>query len=160
MNKELMEALDILEKEKSISKDTMLGAIEQSLIQACKNHFGKADNVHVTINQETCDFSVYAERTVVEYVEDPALEISLVDAQKQNSNAEVGDVVRVEIQSREFGRIATQNAKNVILQKIREEERKVLYDQYYGKEKEVVTGIVQRVMGKNVSINLGNQTLS
>ena len=155
MNKELMEALDVLEKEKNISKDTLLGAIEQSLIQACKNHFGKADNVHVTINPNTCDFSVYAERTVVEYVEDPALEISLVDAQKINANAEIEDVIKVEIHSKEFGRIATQNAKNVILQKIREEERKVLYDQYYGQEKEVVTGIVQRVMGRNVSVNLG-----
>ena len=155
MNKELMEALDILEKEKNISKDTLLGAIEQSLIQACKNHFGKADNVHVTINPETCDFSVYAEREVKEFVDDPALEISLVDAQKINTNAELGDMIKVEIHSKEFGRIATQNAKNVILQKIREEERKVLYDQYYGMEKEVVTGIVQRVMGKNVSVNLG-----
>lgn len=155
MNKELMEALDILEKEKNISKDTLLGAIEQSLIQACKNHFGKADNVKVNIDPETCDFSVFAERTVVEFVDDPAMEISLLDAQKININAAVGDVIKVEIHSREFGRIATQNAKNVILQKIREEERKVLYDQYYGKEKEVVTGIVQRVMGKNVSINLG-----
>lgn len=155
MNKELMEALDILEKEKNISKDTLLEAIEQSLIQACKNHFGKADNVHVAINPQTCDFGVYADRTVVEYVEDPALEISLVNAQKINARAEIGDTIQVQIQSREFGRIATQNAKNVILQKIREEERKVLFDQYYGKEKEVVTGIVQRVMGKNVSINLG-----
>ena len=155
MNRELMEALDILEKEKNISKDTLLEAIEQSLIQACKNHFGKADNVHVTINPETCDFSVYADRTVVEYVDDPAMEISLVDAQKINTNAELGDVLKVEIRSKEFGRIATQNAKNVILQKIREEERRVLYDQYYGIEKEVVTGIVQRVVGRNVSINLG-----
>lgn len=155
MNRELMEALDILEKEKNISKDTLLEAIEQSLIQACKNHFGKADNVHVTINPETCDFSVYADRTVVEYVDDPAMEISLVDAQKINTNAELGDVLKVEIRSKEFGRIATQNAKNVILQKIREEERRVLYGQYYGIEKEVVTGIVQRVVGRNVSINLG-----
>ena len=155
MNRELMEALDILEKEKNISKDTLLGAIEQSLIQACKNHFGKADNVHVTIDPETCDFSVYAERIVTDFVEDPALEISLIDAQKINANAEEGDTVKVQIQSKEFGRIATQNAKNVILQKIREEERKVLYDQYYGQEKEVVTGIVQRIMGRNVSVNLG-----
>ena len=155
MNSELLEALNVLEKEKNISKDTLLGAIEQSLIQACKNHFGKADNVHVTINPETCDFSVYAEREVKEFVDDPALEISLVDAQKINTNAELGDMIKVEIHSKEFGRIATQNAKNVILQKIREEERKVLYDQYYGMEKEVVTGIVQRVMGKNVSVNLG-----
>ena len=155
MNKELMEALDILEKEKEISKETLFEAIENSLLTACKNHFGKADNVHVAINPETCDFKVMADRTVVEYAEDPALEISLVDAQKINTSAEIGDTVQVEIHSREFGRIATQNAKNVILQKIREEERKVLYDQYYGQEKEVVTGIVQRVMGKNVSINLG-----
>ena len=155
MNRELMEALDILEKEKNISKSTLLEAIEQSLIQACKNHFGKADNVHVNIDPETCDFGVFADRTVVEAVSDPALEISLVDAQKINTNAELGDIVKVEIHSREFGRIATQNAKNVILQKIREEERKVLYDQYYGIEKEVVTGIVQRINGKSVSVNLG-----
>lgn len=155
MNRELMEALDTLEKEKNISKDTLLEAIEQSLIQACKNHFGKADNVHVSINPETCDFGVYADRTVVEYVDDPAEEISLADAQKINTNAEIGDIIKVQIHSDKFGRIATQNAKNVILQKIREEERKVLYDQYYGIEKEVVTGIVQRVMGRNVSINLG-----
>ena len=95
MNKELMEALDILEKEKNISKDTLLGAIEQSLIQACKNHFGKADNVHVTINPETCDFSVYAEREVKEFVEDPAMEISLVEAQKLNTNAELGDIIKL-----------------------------------------------------------------
>ena len=111
--------------------------------------------MHVTINPETCDFSVYAEREVKEFVEDPAMEISLVEAQKLNTNAEIGDIIKVEIHSKEFGRIATQNAKNVILQKIREEERKVLYDQYFGMEKEVVTGIVQRVMGKNVSVNLG-----
>ena len=139
MNKELMDALNVLEKEKNISKDTLLGAIEQSLIQACKNHFGKADNVHVMINPDTCDFSVYAEREVKEFVEDPALEISLADAQNINANAELGDVIKVQIQSKEFGRIATQNAKNVILQKIREEERKVLYDQYYGMEKEFST---------------------
>ena len=100
MNKELMDALNVLEKEKNISKDTLLGAIEQSLIQACKNHFGKADNVHVMINPETCDFSVYAEREVKEFVEDPALEISLTDAQKINANAELGDVIKVQIQSK------------------------------------------------------------
>ena len=133
----------------------MLDAIEQSLIQAYKNHFGKADNVHVTINRETGDFSVYADRKVVEFVEDPAEEVSLVEAQKQNTNAEVGDILKVPVHSDKFGRIATQNAKNVILQKIREEERKVLFDQYHGNEKEVVTGIVQRVVGHNVSVNLG-----
>ena len=155
MNKELMGALDELEREKNISKETLLDAIEQSLIQAYKNHFGKADNVHVTINRETGDFSVYADRKVVEFVEDPAEEVSLVEAQKQNTNAEVGDILKVPVHSDKFGRIATQNAKNVILQKIREEERKVLFDLYHGKEKEVVTGIVHRVVGHNVSVNLG-----
>ena len=155
MNTELMEALNILEQEKNISKGTLLEAIEQSLLQACKNHFGKADNVKVNIDPETCDFAVYAEKEVVEDVEDPVLQISLADAKMRDPKYEVGDIVNVEIKSREFGRIATQNAKNVILQKIREEERKVLFDEYYSKEKEVVTGIVQRIMGKNVSINLG-----
>ncbi len=155
MNNELLEALNILEKEKDISKDTLLEAIEQSLIQACKNHFGKSDNVKVFIDPETCDFGVYAEKTVVEKVEDEIMEISLANAKMMDTKYELGDIVNVEIKSKEFGRIATQNAKNVILQKIREEERKVLFKQYYEKEKDVVTGIVQRYVGKNVSINLG-----
>ena len=155
MNTELLEALTILEKEKNISKEVLMEAIEQSLIQACKNHFGKADNVHVTIDHETCEFSVYADKTVVEVVEDPVMELSLSNAKMMDSKYELGDIVQVPIQSKQFGRIATQNAKNVILQKIREEERKVLYDEYFQKEKDVVTGVVQRYMGKNVSVNLG-----
>ena len=155
MNTELLEALTILEKEKNISKEVLMEAIEQSLIQDCKNHFGKADNVHVTIDHETCEFSVYADKTVVEVVEDPVMEISLSNAKMMDSKYELGDIVQVPIQSKQFGRIATQNAKNVILQKIREEERKVLYDEYFQKEKDVVTGVVQRYMGKNVSVNLG-----
>lgn len=155
MNNELLEALNILEKEKNISKDTLLEAIEQSLLQACKNHFGKADNVKVFIDPKTCEFNVHAEKTVVEKVEDPVMEISLANAKLVDSKYELGDIVNVEIKSKEFGRIATQNAKNVILQKIREEERKVLYNQYYSKEKDIVTGIVQRYVGKNVSVNLG-----
>ena len=114
MNTELIEALDVLEKEKNISKDTLLEAIEQSLLQACKNHFGKADNVKVNINAQTGDFTVFAEKTVVEEVEDPVLEISLEDAKMRDPSYEIGDVVNVEIKSKDFGRIATQNAKNVI----------------------------------------------
>ena len=158
MNKELMEALDVLEKEKEISKETLFEAIENSLMTACKNHFGKADNVHVEINRETCDFLVYAEKEVVptkDDVEDDCLQIALEDAQEISKKAQVGDMLHVEIKSKEFGRIATQNAKNVILQKIREEERSVIYNQYYEKEKDVVTGVVQRYVGKNISINLG-----
>ncbi len=155
MNKELMEALDILEREKEISKDTLFEAIENSLITAYKNHFGKADNVKVEIDRETCDYYCYAEKEVVDEVEDPVMQISPEDAKEIDPKAKVGDIVRVEIRSKEFGRIATQNAKSVILQKIREEERSVIYNQYFEKEKDVVTGIVQRYMGKNISINLG-----
>ena len=158
MNKELLEALDILEKEKEISKETLFEAIENSLLTACKNHFGKSDNVHVEIDRNTGDFLVYAEKEVVETaddVEDSCLQISLEDAKKISIKAAVGDVIHVEIKSKEFGRIATQNAKNVILQKIREEERSAIYSQYYEKEKDIVTGVVQRFIGKNISINLG-----
>lgn len=155
MNTELLEALNILEKEKNISKDTMMEAIENSLINACKNHFGTSDNIKVLMNKETCDYSVIAEKEVVEEVMDPALEISLEDAKELDLKLELGDVAQIPVESKAFGRIATQNAKNLILQKIREEERKVVYDQYFEKEKDIVTGVVQRYVGKNVSINLG-----
>ena len=155
MNTELLEALTILEQEKNISRDTMMDAIENSLLSACKNHFGKADNVKVTINRETGDFSVYAEKEVVESVEDPMLQISLAEAKMMNGRYDLGDIVHVQINSKEFGRIATQNAKNVILQKIREEERKALFNDWYCKEKDVVTGIVQRYVNRNICIDLG-----
>ena len=151
----MLEALTILEQEKNISKETLLEAIENSLLTACKNHFGKADNIKVNIDPETCEFHVLAEKTVVEKVEDDVTEISLANARMIDSEYNLGDVVNVEVKSKEFGRIATQNAKNVILQKIREEERKAIYSEYYSMEKDVVTGIVQRYVGKNISINLG-----
>lgn len=155
MNKELIEALDMLEKEKNISKATLLEAIENSLLTACKNHFGKADNAKVVINPTTGDFSVYAEKEVVEEVEDPVLQISAAEAKMKDPRYNLGDVVQCPIESKSFGRIATQNAKNVILQKIREEERSIQFNDWYQKEKDVVPGIVQRYLGKNVSINLG-----
>ena len=147
MNNELLDALTILEKEKNISKETLLEAIENSLLTACKNHFGKADNVKVVIDPDTCEYHCYQEKTVVETVEDPIEQISLQNAQMINGKYTLGDIVQVEVKSKEFGRIATQNAKNVILQKIR--------DEYFSMEKEVVTGVVQRYVGRNVSINLG-----
>ena len=134
MNTELLEALTILEQEKNISRDTMMDAIENSLLSACKNHFGTAENIKVIMDRETCDYAVYAEKEVVEEVMDPALEISVEDAEKLDSSLQLGDVAQVPVQSKEFGRIATQNAKNLILQKIREEERKVVFDQYFENE--------------------------
>lgn len=155
MNTELLEALNLLEKEKDISKETLLDAIENSLLNACKNHFGKADNIKLIMDRETCDYQLYAEKEVVEEVEDKLEQISLEEAKEIDSTYEIGDIVRIPIESKSFGRIATQNAKNLILQKIREEERKVIYDQYFEKEKDIVTGIVQRYVGRNISINLG-----
>ena len=155
MNKELIEALNALEKEKEISKEKLLSAIETSLLTACKNHFGKADNFKVTINRETGDFKVIAEKEVVDDVTDDTTQINLADAKMINAKYDIGDMVNIEVKSKDFGRIAIQVAKNVILQTIREEERNVLFDQYSSKEKEVVTGVVQRYVGKNVIINLG-----
>ena len=158
MSKELMDALELLEKEKNISKDSLFDAIENSLITACKNNFGKAENIRVEVDRESCDFKCYADKEVVETADDvmdPNLEISLDDAKKITKKAKVGDIVPVSLNSKEFGRIATQNAKNVILQKIREEERGAIYNEYFEKEHDIVTGVVQRFIGKNISINLG-----
>ncbi len=145
-------------KEKEISKETLFEAIENSLLTACKNHFGKADNITVQIDRETCDFMVYATKDIVasyDEVEDDVTQICIDDAIQVSKNAVIGATINIEIKSKEFGRIATQNAKNVILQKIREEERSVVYNQFFEKEKDVVTGIVQRYIGRNISINLG-----
>ena len=154
-NNELIQALDQIEKEKNISKEILIEAIESSLVAACKNHFGKADNIKVNINRKNGNVSVYAEKEVVEEVTDPVLQISVTEAQLKYAKYAIGDIVDVEVTPKNFGRIAAQKAKQVVVQKIREEERKVLYDQYYGKEKDIVTGVVQRYNGNNISINLG-----
>ncbi len=158
MNTELKEAILALEKEKNISSETLFEAIENALMTACKSHFGKAENVKVEIDRDSFDYACYAEKTVVETpeeIEDDLEQISLEDAAKIQKGAQVGDVVHVDINSRDFGRIATQIAKNVIMQKIREEERSVIYDYYIEKQRDIVTGIVQRNIGRNISVNLG-----
>ena len=155
MNKELIEAINLLEKENNISKDVLLEAIENSLLTAYKNNYGRADNVKVNINRETGDFSIVAEREVVETVEDPMTQVSLAEAKLLNSKYELGDIVQFSVNSKEFGRIAVQNAKNVIFQKLREAERNALYEEWHCRETDIVTGIVQRYVGRNISINLG-----
>jgi N utilization substance protein A len=158
---ELKEAIELLEKEKNISKQSLLDAIQNSLISACKNNFGTADNVVIKSDPDTCRFSVIQNKTVVEEMpenptpEQKATMIGLEQAKMINPVYSVGDIVPIEINSRDFGRIATGVAKNVILQKIREEERRVIYNDYFEKEKDIVTGIVQRFIGNNISINLG-----
>ena len=157
MNSELFEALEVIEKEKNISKESILEAVKQSLIQAVRNQYQRPelDNLKFELDPETHQFEMYAEKTVAEEVEDDMLQISLADARMIDPLHEVGDTVRVRVESKNFGRIVTQNAKNVILQKIREEERRSLYTEYYEKANEVLTGIVQRYVGNNVSVNLG-----
>ena len=155
MNNELIEALDLLEKEKNISKEVLIEAIENSLIAACKNNFGKADNIKVIFNRDNGDVKVFAEKEIVEEVEDPVLQIGRVEAELKFPGNSVGDIIRVEVTPKNFGRIAAQKAKQVVVQKIREEERGSLFNKYYEMEKELVTGVVQRYIGNNVSVNLG-----
>lgn len=160
MNKELLEALDVLEKEKNISKEVLIEAIENSLLSACKNNYGTSDNVKVIIDPQTCDYQVLQEKEVVEEYEsntneEKALKISLEEAREIDADYSIGDKVLIPLKSKNFGRIATLVAKNVILQKIREEERKAIYNEYFKKEKDIVTGTVQRYIGNNISINLG-----
>ena len=150
----MVEILNLLEKEKGISKETLLQAIEDSLQQAYKYQH-HTDNSVVTIDPETCQPHIYQVRRVVEEVENPETEITQKEAFEYNSSAQIGDEIRIEIDSRQFTRIAAHTARNTIVQKIREQERSLLYNEYKEKEKHVVTGTVQRIINNNVSIDLG-----
>ena len=149
------DALTDLAKEKNISMEVLIETIENSLLIACKNNYGKADNASVDIDEKSGEYHVYLSKTVVENVSDSVEEISLVEAQNIDGKYQIGDVVRVEVKSKEFGRIAATAAKNTITQKIREEERKVLYEEYYELQHKVVTGVVTRFSGNNIHVNLG-----
>jgi len=153
---ELIEALNIIEKEKGINKEIIFEAIETSLVTACKKNFGTSQNIKVDINRETGDVKVYAQKEIVEDVYDAFLEISLEDARKIDAGYEYGDIVDIEITPKNFGRISAQTAKQVVVQKFREAEREKLFNEYVAKEREIDTGIVQRVEGKkNVIVSLG-----
>lgn len=155
-NRDLIIALDELEKEKEINKDVILEAIENSLLAACKNHFGKADNIKVNIDRETGEVNVYAEKEVVDDVLDDVVQIDIDEARKEfGEEIMPGDMVNIVVTPKDFGRIAAQKAKQVVVQKIREEERKVIYNQYYEKERDIITGTVQRIVNGNISVNLG-----
>ncbi len=155
MNGELIEALEQLEKEKGISKDILIDAIEAALISGYKRNYGSAQNVKVYINRDTGDVRVFSLKDVMDEVEDELLHISLEDARKIDSNYEIGDVLEKEVTPRNFGRIAAQTAKQVVVQRIREAERGIIFDEFINRESEIVTGIVQRISKGNVFINLG-----
>ncbi|TEB06743.1 hypothetical protein Psch_00275 [Pelotomaculum schinkii] len=155
MNTEFLEALKELEKEKGISVDILLEAIEAALLSAYKRNFGSLQNARVHIDRETGDFKVYTQRMVTEHVEDPRQEITLEEAQQINPNYDQGDIVETEVTPRNFGRIAAQTAKQVVVQRIREAERNIIFEEFANREGDIVTGIVQRMEQKNVFIELG-----
>ncbi len=152
---EFIEALNIIEKEKGIDKEIIFDAIEASLVSACKKNFGSSQNIKVEINRETGEVAVYAQKEIVETVEDPATQISYAEARILGPNYHIGDTYNEVITPRNFGRISAQTAKQVVVQKFREAEREILYNQYITKEKDIVTGIVQRHEKKNVIVQLG-----
>ena len=152
---EFMQALNEIVKEKGIDKEVIFEAIESSLVSACKKNFGTSQNIKVVMDRETGNIDVYAQREVVEEVEDPQLQISLEEAHVLNPSYKLGDMVDFVVTHKNFGRISAQTAKQVVVQKFREAEREILYNQYITKEKEIVIGIVQRIEKKNVIVQIG-----
>lgn len=168
MNKELILAIEALEKENGIDKEIMFDAIEKSLMDEYKAEFDKADNGRVVLDRRTGDFHIYSDRTVVEEVEVPEFldtkkgkyvsgtEIALADARKIKPACQLGDVITIEVKSEEFSRKAAKNAKNTIVQTIREQEKNALYKELHAKEKEIVTGVVQRINDNgDMTIDIG-----
>jgi N utilization substance protein A len=158
MNKEFIRAIEDLEKEKHISKEILLEAIESALVSAYKKNYGTSQNVRVDINEETGDINVYMRMDVVsdEDFEDDLTQITLEEAMEIDPRYEVGDVVEYQVTPRDFGRIAAQTAKQVVVQRIREAERGMVFDNFITRQGEIVTGTVQRVSNETLFINVGN----
>ena len=154
-NKELVKALDELEKERGIEKSFLLQSIEDALVIAYKKNFNSAENVKIEMDKKTGAINVYSQKEVVEKVEDEQLQIDKEQAKKVNKKAKIGDIVNVEIVPKDFGRIAAQTAKQVIMQKIREVERNMIYSEYNDRKGEIVSGIIQKADGGTVVLDLG-----
>lgn len=155
MNKEFIDAIDALVKEKDISKDILIEAIESALVSAYKKNYGTSQNVRVNIDREEGDIDVFMRKDVVDEVYDDMIEISLEEALEIDSRYEVGDVVEYQVTPRDFGRIAAQTAKQVVVQRIREAERGMIFDDYITRQGELVTGTVQRISNETMFINIG-----
>lgn len=155
MNKEFIKAIEELEKEKEISKDILIEAIELALVSAYKKNYGTSQNVRVVIDREEGDIDVFMKRDVVEEVEDDLMEISIEDALEIDPRYKVGDAIEYQVTPRDFGRIAAQTAKQVVVQRIREAERGMIFDDYITKQGELITGVVQRISNETVFINMG-----
>ena len=155
MSAELIHALEQIEKDKGISKEILIDAIEAALITAYRRNFGSAMNVEVYIDRLTGDVRVFALKHIVETVKDPSTELSLEQAKQFGAEFEVGDIVEVEVTPRKFGRIAAQTAKQVVMQRIREAERGIIYEEFSNKEDDIVSGVITRFERKNVIVDLG-----
>ncbi|MCR5517645.1 MAG: transcription termination factor NusA [Lachnospiraceae bacterium] len=153
--REMVEAIELVSKEKNIDKEILFKAIEASLVKACENNYGKTDNFKAEVNRETGSYRVYAQKTVVEEVTNPNTQIDLASARLVNPNYDIDDVVNEDIDIKNFGRIIAQGAKSVIIQAIREAERKAIFDTYNEKTKELVTGIVQKINVNSINVNIG-----
>ncbi|MDY2932815.1 MAG: transcription termination factor NusA, partial [Anaerovoracaceae bacterium] len=155
MNKEFIDAIYDLEKEKGISKDILIEAIESALVSAYKKNYGTSQNVRVNIDREEGDIDVFMRMDVVEEIEDELTQISLEEAQEIDPRYEVGDVVEYQVTPKDFGRIAAQTAKQVVVQRIREAERGMVFDNYIERQGEMVTGVVQRISNGTIFVDMG-----
>lgn len=155
---EIIDALNQLEKEKNISKDKIMDAIEKSLEKACELDLGKDAIIEVSMDRETGDIAIFQKKLVVETVENETNQISLTEAKAMNKKNKLDDYVSIEVRSKEFGRIAAQNARNIIVQEIKEGERNAIFNHFSCKEKDIITGVVQRSVGNNLSISLDERT--
>ena len=155
MNQEFIDALNEIEKEKGISKEIVFEALESALVSSYRKNYGTSQNVIVNMNRETGEIKLFASKDVVDEVEDDQLEISLEEAKKIDPSYEVGDVYNLEIHPKNFGRIAAQTAKQVVIQRIKDAERDIVFDEYVEREKEIITGVVQRKAYNNVYVDLG-----
>ncbi|BAK94614.1 transcription termination factor NusA [Tetragenococcus halophilus] len=155
MSKEMLNALDTLEAEKGVSKTIVIEALEAALISAYKRHYGQSQNVEVDFDENEGDINVYAVKEVTDEVMDSQLEISLKDAIAINPAYEVGDRIRFEVTPKDFGRIAAQTAKQVILQRVREAERSIIYDEFSAYENDIMQGVVERQDRRYIYVNLG-----
>ncbi len=156
MNREFIEAIEDLEKERRISKDVLIEAIESALVSAYKKNYGTSQNVRVDIDRESGDINVFMRKDIVEEVYDDMVEISLEEAQALDLRYEIGDIIEYQVTPKDFGRIAAQTAKQVVVQRIREAERGMIFDDYITRQGEIVTGVVQRDSNGTLFINIGN----
>lgn len=155
MNGDFIDALHEIEKEKGISKDIIFDALESALISSYKKNFGASQTVEVEMNRQTGKIKVFSTKEVVNIITDENLQISLSNAKEIDEKYQIGDIAKLETTPKDFGRIAAQTAKQVVIQRIKDAERDVIYDEFISRENEVITGSIQRISKNNVYIDLG-----